>query len=173
MSYFLGYFVTGLLVVLSYLVQARKDLKQDSKEGWFFNYVFMPIFIFCFLPIFWPLLIYFKIYEQSIEKKTALQEEEFSVSREDFLQRMDINQIEEQEYVVDPLCAVPSLPFGHMNTTWLKFIAKLDHNDEIWSFSKQWDTGYGRDEIRSGYVVVRDGTISPYFYTTRKIIDED
>ena len=60
-----------------------------------------------------------------------------------------------------------------MNTIWLKFIAKLDHNDENWSFSRQCDTGFGCDEIRSGYVIVQGDNIGTYFYTVWKTISED
>lgn len=47
---------------------------------------------------------------------------------------------------------VPTLPFGHLNVAWLKFIANLDPQNEIWNFSTLGKTGWGRNEIRSCYV---------------------
>lgn len=173
MTYLLGYFAIGEVIVLVHLVRTRSPSPPDPEDGWFFNYVLLPVLVVVLLPALWPLVIYWKVHELFFEKKEISLDKEFSVTRVDLLQRMDINEIEEQEYVVDPLGAVPTLPFGHLNAAWLKFIDNLDTQDELWTFSKQWSTGWGGDEIRSGYVILHGDNIGHYFLTTWKSLDED
>jgi hypothetical protein len=43
--------------------------------------------------------------------------------------------VEITSHIVDPLGCVPTLPFGHLNAGWVKFLSDMtDEADEIWSF---------------------------------------
>ena len=74
---------------------------------------------------------------------------------------------------MDPMGAVPDLPFGHLNATWLKFKVSLEPADSIWSFSVEWCGNWGRREIRAGYVAVRDTGFGPNFLTKWRRLDKD
>jgi len=65
----------------------------------------------------WPAAIYMKGKEIFGKKSdSALDEErEFAVERYHLQERLTVEQIEAREVVADPLCAVPTLPFGHLN----------------------------------------------------------
>ena len=74
--------------------------------------------------------------------------------------------------VVDPLGAVPPLPFGHLNTAWNKFLENKQPADSIWNFSAKW-TQRDHVELRQGYVVVIGEKIGSHFITMRKYLDEE
>jgi hypothetical protein len=95
-------------------------------------------------------------------------EPEFSVLTEHLLAPFCVDEIEERERIVDPLNAVPNLPFGHLNPAWRKFVDNLSDKDEIWEFSTS-SIGVSRgDEACEGYVAVADGLIGAYVIISRK-----
>lgn len=75
------------------------------------------------------------------------------------------------ERLIDPLKAVPELPFGHLHAAWLKFVEGVTPEDAIWSFSAKWTNGWGRKELMAGYAVVRGDSIGPHFLTLWKSVD--
>ena len=97
----------------------------------------------------------------------------FTVEREHLLEPSTVEAIERREAVIDPLGAVPGLPFGHLNTAWKRFLATCPEDAELWSFSARWETTWGRVELRTGYVAVREGAPGVYFLTMRKDLTEE
>jgi hypothetical protein len=97
----------------------------------------------------------------------------FAVGRRDLLEQLSISEIESREVVTDPLGAVPDRPFGHLHPAWKKFVEGVRPTDTLWSFSANWKTRWGCEELRAGYVIVRDGSIGPYVLTKYKWIPED
>ena len=95
------------------------------------------------------------------------------MERSHLQERLTVPQIEARELVTDPLGAVPNAPFGHLNAAWKNFIEGLDADNDVWSFAASWETPWGRKEIRSGYISVRDGAPGKYFLTMWKTIDVD
>ena len=89
----------------------------------------------------------------------------FAVARSDLLERHSISEIEKREMVIDPLGAVPDLPFGHLHPAWRKFVATVGPTDAIWSFSAEWKPRWGPEELRAGYVIVRGNSIGAYILT--------
>ena len=79
-----------------------------------------------------------------------------------------VAHIEDRETVVDPLGAVPQCPFGHLNAAWKNFLSGLQPQDVIWSFRSNWETTWGRKELRAGYVAVRGEVIGTHFLTVWK-----
>ncbi len=120
----------------------------------------------------WPVAIYLKVKDIFDKKsRSALEEErKFKVERAHLQERLTIPQIQARELVADPLGAVPTLPFGHLNVAWQTFVESVGVEDELWSYMAPWQTTWGRKEIRAGYVVVRDGVPASYFLTIWKVM---
>ena len=95
-------------------------------------------------------------------------EREFAVELGHLHEALTVPQIEVREVVADPMGAVPTLPFGHLNAAWKTFLEGVRVNDELWSFAAPWQTTWGRKEIRTGYVVLRGGAPASHFLTVRR-----
>lgn len=134
--------------------------------------VFGPALIGLLVVPFWPVILFFKIKQLifGTPEIKPFEEPQFSVTRADLLTKMSISDIEEKEMVVDPLGAVPHLPFGHLNCAWNNFLEDVQPSDAIWTFSAKW-THWGRTELRKGYVIVNDGEVGHHFMTMRIDID--
>lgn len=85
----------------------------------------------------------------------------------------EVNPIDAEitSYVIDPLGAVPSLPFGHLNKAWVNFLVNMTDDDEqMWSFyiPKGSESGKHRfattSDIR-GFAKVKNGQILDEFIT--------
>lgn len=122
----------------------------------------------------WPVAVYMNAKEtfQKKESFVSPEEREFAVESEHLLERLTVQQVERREVVADPLKAVPDLPFGHLNTAWLEFLHGNADQAELWSFSAQLQTTWGRKELRCGYAVVRDGAPGDHFLTVCKAVLE-
>lgn len=123
----------------------------------------------------WPVAVYMKVNEmlQKKESYEPSEEREFAVEREHLLERLTMQEIEMREVVTDPLKAAPDLPFGHLNAAWQKFLQSKAEGAELWSFASQWQTTWGRKELRCGYAVVQDGAPGTHFLTVWKDIPEE
>lgn len=123
----------------------------------------------------WPVAVYMKVMEmiQKKENSEFPEEREFAVDREHLLERLTVQEIEMRELVTDPLKAAPELPFGHLNAAWQGFLKSKADGAELWSFSAQWQTTWGRKELRCGYAVVQDGAPSTHILTVWKDIPEE
>ena len=97
---------------------------------------------------------------------------EFAVERIHLQERLTVQEIHQREIVVDPLNAVPALPFGHLYPRWLALRSGLSENSELWSFSANWEPPWGPNEIRCGYVVVNNGLPGSYILTVRKRLED-
>jgi hypothetical protein len=105
----------------------------------------------------WPVVPVMKLKQWWDERQAEIRRKEdvFKVQRQHLLERLTVAQIEAREMVEDPLQAVPSLPFGHLNAVWCDLVAGLAQGDECWSFSLHWDGDWRGPELRAGYVVWR------------------
>jgi hypothetical protein len=81
----------------------------------------------------------------------------FKARRRHRLVRLSVAQIEARERVDDPLCAVPNLPFGHLNPVWCALKAKPRWGDGFWSFSAEELGAQGKSVQFQGYVRCRWG----------------
>ena len=138
------------------------------------NNIVGPALAVIFVVIFWPIAVYMKM-KMLLSKNgsdKSLEEAEFAVDRQHLRDRLTVSEIEGREVVTDPLGAVPELPFGHLNAAWTNFLENNTEGDELWSFSARWQPKWGRQEIRSGYVIVHDGVPGAYFLTVWREISE-
>lgn len=139
------------------------------------NNVVAPVLAAILVVAVWPVAVYMKAKEM-LQKKDGTEiekEREFAVERQHLQERLTVQEVERREVVTDPLKAVPELPFGHLNAAWQEFLNGHVDGGELWSFSARWQTTWGRKELRSGYVVVRDGAPCAHFLTVWKNILDD
>lgn len=118
----------------------------------------------------WPVGVYLKVRSifQKKESSRLPVESEFAVASEHLLERLTVEAIQQREIVIDPLGAVPELPFGHLNAAWRAFLQVKADDAELWSFAADWQSTWGGKEQRCGYVVVQNGAPGPYFQTILK-----
>lgn len=109
----------------------------------------------------------------SNEDDNRYQPKEFAVTLDHLLKRLTLDEIEKTEVVSDSLGAAPRLPFGHLNQAWEDFKQSILDGDQLWSFSAPWTTGWGQEEVRDGYVVLRGETIGPHFLTLWLILRKE
>ena len=191
MTYLITYLCVGLVTVLTLYISSRisteqestitrdlKDILHPERKTWRYrllNNVVAPALATILVTVAWPFAIYMTIKQMLSSQKTASTPEKkaFSVVKTDLLEMLSTEQIERREYVIDPMGAVPPLPFGHLNGAWTTFKSGLEPDHSISSFSAQWTTDWGRKEIREGYAAVRGDDVGPHFITgVRRLIED-
>ena len=194
MRYFYYYLTVGVVVMLVIFVSHRltqkpgSELKDELMEALYperkrFRYQFLvnrliPLMAAILMTIVWPIALYMKAKElisdkspEALEKDTK--EKEFAVKSEDLLQQMSVAEIEKLEKVYDPMGAVPNVAFGHLNSAWLKFLSSIHPHDIMWSFSAIWVNSWGRKDLLTGYVIMRDGEIGNHFINSRSALEDN
>jgi hypothetical protein len=130
--------------------------------------------------VLWPLMLALQFWTRPAGKERTdgegepwlfPREREFAVGPGDLLEQFPAEEIERRERVSDPLGAVPDLPFGHLHPAWQAFLAKRGPGDALWSFSTHWTTAWGHEELREGYVIVRESVIGQHFLTVWRSLE--
>lgn len=185
MIYLTWYLIIGAVTLLAVMVSHRHSHKIDSDSRHkppgcaqpyrILDDLTVPVLGGMFMIAAWPVALVMKCYTLFSKKidVTLIEERKFAVIQHDLLQKVSVEEIEQRERIVDPMGAVPDLPFGHLHTAWSKFSDGLEAQDVIWTFSAHWITAWGRKELRAGYVVVSANAIGPHFLTSCKTLDED
>ena len=139
------------------------------------NNIVAPVLAAILVVAVWPVAVYMKVKEmlQKKESYVSPEEREFAVEREHLLERLTVQEVEKREVVTDPLKAAPELPFGHLHAAWKEFLKGHAEGGELWSFSARWQTTWGRKELRSGYVLVENGSPRTHFLTVWKDLPDD
>ena len=194
MRYFYYYLTVGVVVMLVIFVSHRLTLKPgaglkddlmdalypERKRFWYQLLVnrLIPLMAAILMTVVWPIALYMKVKElisdkspETLEKDAR--EKEFAVKSEDILQEMTLAEIAKLEKVYDPTGAAPNVAFGHLNSAWVSFINELQPQDVIWSFSAIWTCSWGIKDLRTGYVIMRDGELGNYFMASRRVVEED
>lgn len=144
----------------------RKDLAYRLLHD-----VLPPVLGSMFIVIAWPVAVYMKVMELRQRKKDDERARGFAVKPADLRERLTLEQIEQREIVRDPLHAVPPLPFGHLHGAWCEFLARRPEDSELWSFSARWETPWGAEELREGYVAVQGGKPGAHLTLCMKALD--
>lgn len=177
--YLAWYFGLGIiaLVLLFRLTKAESDagnlgISYPNEKSWW-KKTLIPVVSYSLLLLLWPALIVWKVKEAIFPHKanTVPEPKEFAVEHEHLLQQVTVEEIERAAMISDPLCAVPNLPFGHLNSAWLRFKENLDAEDALWTFAAHHTDNWGSKEYKEGYVIVRADSIAPYFLTYRKFVN--
>jgi hypothetical protein len=181
----IGAIVLGLMLISHHLSKKNEsptiselldsvDPERTTLKYKVLNKVVAPMLAGVAVLAVWPVAFVMKANDVRLTKINKLSnqpEKEFSVAPGDLLDKLSITEGEMRELVADPLAAVPELPFGHLNGAWKKFLEGVGPDDTIWSFSAPW-VRWGRKELRTGYISVRDGAPSKYFLTMWRTLDD-
>ena len=147
----IGITLLGTVLVQVYLDRKRSKSAKDLADAFvpdsdelslakrIFKKIIQPIFGGALIITAWPLaLIYVAIdLFVSARKKKTKEPVKFAVSEDDLKEKLSIAEIEDRELISDPLNAVPNLPFGHLNSTWVKYLENIEPDCELWSFDAQ------------------------------------
>jgi hypothetical protein len=137
-----------------------------------------PLMAAILIVIAWPIAIYMKVSDirkaKELKMEDTLKEEntKFKIKHSDLIEELTIAEVESREIVYDPLDSVSQAPFGHLNQNWLNFIISASPNFSIWSFSSEWISEWGVTKTLSGYVLVYNSEIGPYFLTSTESNDD-
>ncbi|UJJ31833.1 hypothetical protein [Halopseudomonas maritima] len=144
------------------VAQALDPDWQPPKRRW------LPLILIS--SVIWPVLLLLPLLERPFEPEAP--KPEFAVAGDHLLESLTVDEIEARERVVDPLGAVPDLPFGHLNTAWQDFLAECEEGVEFRRFAADWDAGWCK-ERREGYVEMVDGQPGRFFMTVCKTLPEE
>lgn len=96
----------------------------------------------------------------------------FRIRTHHLVRETSVQEVERLETVVDPMGAVPALPFGHLHHVWQDFVVKRPADARLWVFSCDWESDLGCRFRREGYVwVVADQPV--YWMLMRDELLED
>ena len=141
--------------------KARHNPKWEVRADAFGENVLGPAVALCLGVMFWPAFVGLRLKQWWSARK---EEKVWVLERKHLVQRHDVEELEVRERVIDPLGAVPDLPFGHVNVAWERFKQNLALGDEVWSFSQPCEE-FGRKGIRNGYVILHDGALGALWVT--------
>ena len=149
------------------------DPERRTWKGRLLIHVVAPLLAGLSVVTLWPIAIGLALKWKLTERaECASASKVFAVKRGDLLHELTVQEIEVRERVIDPLGAVPDVPFGHLNAVWRSFAKNLGPRDSLWAFSAQRIGESERRERNEGYVIVRDDNIGPHFLTGRKVLDQ-
>lgn len=191
MTYLTAYLAIGALIGITYYIAQRISESRTSPgisrtlsaalypERHTLRYrlandVVAPLIAVVVVAIAWPiaLIMQARVWLQREEDEFVGSESEPEsrslVLKEHLQERLSLDEVERRERVVDPLNAVPDVPFGHLHARWAEFRGGLGPEDEIWSFSACGESDWNRDQERIGYVIVRPNGIGPSMLTSWK-----
>lgn len=159
------------------LLYNRKNLSANNpmmNKTWliFLSEVAVPFFAAIAIVILWPMAWGLWAQEHWLKRTLQKVHPEFTVKRTDLVAATTVESAESGEYVVDPLLAVPDLPFGHLNFAWKSFVEQRGDSDALWSFSSNWVNRWGDVELHAGYVWVSGRVAKRYFLTEHRALAE-
>jgi hypothetical protein len=170
-----------VIILVPHLVSKWNDrnslvsiLKSTRSKQEKFTEFLINALVGIFVVAFSPVAIVFLLMRLLPKKEPIISEEPkgFMVLSSDLVEELTIDEIERRAIVVDPLGAVPNLPFGHLNAPWKRFKESFQENDKIWSFSALRTSSWGQKDLKLGYAISRGEDIAGYFLTERNKIDE-
>lgn len=135
--------------------------------------ILVHIIAFVSVGLGWPLFGIWAIFQskQKAAREIERNKPDFNCAPEFLITKIDPCDAEITSYVIDPLNAVPPLPFGHLNTAWGTFLSDmLDPADELWLFHIPKGSACGKHRFKAtsdirGFAKVRDGVILGEFIT--------
>lgn len=185
MNWIIAYLGLGILVLLGFLIDARLREPRRKQDGWremralllkgrqsrasrVVDSYLIPALTGLLVLAVWPAALVLALHFNRDQKKGSPRTEgrlpeQFTVTREHLREAMSPERIEAQEMVVDPLDAVPRVPFGFLNKGWQRFRSEARDGDQFWSFDAPWGR-YGTETSRRlGYALVRDGKVVTWY----------
>jgi hypothetical protein len=121
----------------------------------------------------WPVGLWMVWREKRKEAQETKRNEEakFRVRPGDLRNQTSTHEVEAAALVLDPLGAVPSQPFGHLNHVWQAFLSCRPANAELWSFDRMWTDEWSVCYRREGHVWVVNGQPGQWMLTQDQRLD--
>lgn len=150
-------------------LQGKKSLAMRILED-----VVVPALAGLLVVAVWPFALVMLVKSELAYRKQAaeIEAKKFAITAGDLVEKVSVEEIEARERIEDPLGAVPDLPFGHLNNSWVAWRDALDAGAELWSFDAGWSDYRGAQRI-TGYVAVRGKKIGPHFVVLTRLVDDD
>jgi hypothetical protein len=123
----------------------------------------------------WPAAVVYSLKSKRdgrLEKKRR-EDAVFRVRAKDLLTQTTVHEVEAVAHIVDPMRAVPDLPFGHLNGVWQSFLKQRPLSAELWAFSCDHTSEWGHVTAREGYVWVLGDELTPWILTRETSKDRD
>ena len=189
--YLIGYLGVGILALIAVFVQHRSssdsgllfstksilEANPEKNKAWliFASTVLAPVIAVLFIVVLWPLLVAMFIQDRRLtqERRNFENHPNFGVQHKDLISKLERAEIERNERVVDPMHAVPDVPFGHLNSAWKAFEQTITEGDELWSFRSHWVNRWKEIELHAGYVRVHGQDIKGHFLTEHRAIERE
>ena len=134
----------------------------------------IPTLVFFLIWLVWPFAIGLKL-KETFTKKPAIEEarkrpeiKEFTLTNDELLREVSIEEVERTNFIQDPLEAVPNVPFGHCNARWVELRNSLLPNETLWEFETKRSELLGA-ELMWGYAVKVDERVDRFMTTGWKI----
>ena len=189
--YLIGYLGVGIVALIAVFVQhgsssdagslfSTKSILEANpgkNKAWliFASTVLVPVIAVLFIVALWPLLVVMFIQDRRLlqERRNFENYPDFGVQHKDLISKLELAEIETSERVVDPMHAVPDVPFGHLNSAWKAFEQTIMEGDELWSFRSRWVNRWKDIELHAGYVRVHGQDIKGHFLTEHRAIERE
>jgi hypothetical protein len=123
----------------------------------------------------WPAAVVYSLKSKRdvrLEKKRR-EEAVFRVRAKDLLTQTNVPEVEAVAHIIDPMGAVPALPFGHLHGVWHAFLDQRPPDAELWGFSCDHTSAWGHVTAREGYVWVLGDELAPWILTREISKDRD
>jgi hypothetical protein len=171
--------VVGLIMLPVALLGKRRNGLADSMmdslhpertTGWyrFRERVLLPLLIVPAMAIGWPLLGTIAISSMITDRKrggSSPFKETPEVLAKDLVKMVSQEEAETDGRVVDPLRAVPDLPFGHLNEAWKAFLQQRAEGEELWCYRSDRKDDLSDRAEKSGYAWVKQRKPGAHFRT--------
>lgn len=115
----------------------------------------------------WPAALVYALKsrrDSQLEKKRR-KDAVFRVRSKDLLKQTSVPEVEAVAHILDPMGAVPDLPFGHLNGVLQSFLNQRLPGAELWAFSCEHTSEWGHVTAREGYVWVLGEVRAPWVLT--------
>lgn len=167
--------VAGAII---YWREAKNSAGKREKRNWReTSKNFLKVFGFALL---WPFVLGSGVWTLTggriLEKRRELREEQernkpWLPSPAQLQVEMSIAEAEESGIVHDPLGAVPSAPFGHLNRRWTEFREGLPSDTKVWWFDTIGQDRWKRDHIAKGYALRKGNAVGRVFLVEFRPVD--
>lgn len=168
-AWYLGVGVLVSVLVLAWDWYAGTSANSDARAA---DRAIMAVAAIAVAPV-WPIVLFLQL--RDIAKYLANPPQryaKFRFSHRHLVKRVSVQEVEDLERIVDPLRAVPDIPFGFLNEAWRDFHSQLKPLDSLWVLSARAMSGFQMEE-RKGYAIVRFGWIRRIMIASRIEIGEE
>ena len=183
------YFAIGLVVSLSVMISHRwtrrgetsfardlLDVMEPRRASFWYRLMedrVIPVLTVFIMWIVWPVVFVLKLKDLYEEKSRANKQEKyelenvFTLSLDALIKQVSIVEVEDANFIIDPLEAVPPIPFGHLNERWVDLRDGMQEGETLWEFESADASGDASKRI-SGYAVRNEVKVDRWMVVGRQ-----